>query len=325
MNSTPSMESVGLILARDAQSIAEALPDAFAASPVAMPDLLCASTPTAAMAHIGHVDFMLAQPSLAAPLLAGATRLRWLQSTFAGVEPLMAPDLRRDYQLTGVKGIFGPLMCEYVFGKLLEINRHFAHYHASQSQRQWQPQPYRSLAGQTLAVVGLGSIGRAIAQMAKHFGMRVIGVNRSGDSMPGLDQCFSLTQALAEGGLAGADAVVLALPSTPALARRCDADFFAQLKSGAVVINVGRGAVIDEAALLHALESGKLSAAVLDVFDQEPLPPSHPLWQAPNVHITPHISAVTFARDIAQVFADNYLRYVSGKPLLHAVDFTRGY
>lgn len=315
-----------LIAAPDAQAIADALA---AQGFPHLADVRLASCAKTIADNVEQARVILAKPALIAPHLEQATSLRWLQSTYAGVEPLVAPGLRRDYVLTGVKGIFGPLMREYVFGKLLELQRHFADYHVQQAKQLWQPKPYRSLVGQTLALVGVGSIGGDIAQTAQHFGMRVIGVNRSGRSVAGLDACYRLDHVLDASGetnlLQEVDAVVLALPSTPALTRRIGEAFFNGLKPGAILINVGRGSCIDESALMVALGSGQLSAAVLDVFEQEPLPAEHPFWCTPNLQVTPHISAVTFASDIARLFADNYARYLADEPLLHRIDFERGY
>ncbi|UTA49025.1 D-2-hydroxyacid dehydrogenase [Simiduia sp. 21SJ11W-1] len=278
--------------------------------------------------YIGEVDIVCGKPAWLAPHLHLAQKLRWLQSTFAGVEPLMVAGLPRNYQLTGVKGIFGPLMREYVFGKLLEIFRHFGCYHRQQQQTLWRPHAYQGLAGRTLMVVGLGSIGAELVHTGQHFGMRTLGVNSTGQSGLPLDGCYALDdlqQGVGSDALASADAIVFALPGTPALTGVVDAQFLKALKPGAVLVNVGRGQLIDERALLAALKAGQLQAAVLDVFTQEPLPEDHPFWRAPNLHLTPHISALTFTADIARIFADNYQRFQAGKPLLHAIDFARGY
>lgn len=330
-----------LIASPDAERLVAAL------APLNLPESLAlnvANKPEQVAHYIERAEIILGQPAWLAPYLSRAHNLKWLQSTFAGVEPLMGAEARRDYLLTGVKGIFGSLMREYVFGKLLEIYRHFPRYRAQQNLRRWQPHPYAGLSGRTLAVVGLGSIGLEIARTGRHFGMRVLGFNRSGQCFRELDACYSLASvtsagknardslqffpnkaAVTEDPLGTVDVIVFALPGTPELTHAIDEKVLRRLKPGAVLFNVGRGNLLAQGALLDALASGQLAAAVLDVFEQEPLPSSHPFWNTPNLHVTPHISAQTFAEDMAPIFVENYLRYTQGRPLLHQVDFSKGY
>lgn len=163
--------------------------------------------------NIKQADIWLAEPGLAAPLLGHATELQWLQSTFAGVESLMRPRLRQDYLLTNIKGIFGPLMSEYLFGYLLAHQRQHAKYRQQQQDRVWQPGNFKTLQGRHLLLLGTGSIARHIAITAKHFGMQVRGINRTGQAVDGFDRVMTLT-ALPE-LLAQTDAIANVLPSTP--------------------------------------------------------------------------------------------------------------
>ncbi|OOE58790.1 D-2-hydroxyacid dehydrogenase [Salinivibrio kushneri] len=268
-----------------------------------------------------EASIWLADPPLAAPLLPNAKALCWLQSTFAGTDALIKAPFR-DYQLTNVRGIFGALMAEYVFGFVLNESRHISQYAEQQAQRCWQPQPYQSLRGQTLAVLGTGAIGQHIATVAHAFGMTVLGVNQDGRPVDSFDH--TLTLPALEQRLDKVDVLVSTLPATPETDKCLNADFWRQAQD-LIFINVGRGATLDEAALLHALDNKKLGLAVLDVMQQEPLPKQHPFWTHPNVRVTPHIAAVSFPEQVFALFADNYRRWHAGEPLMHSVDFDKGY
>lgn len=266
---------------------------------------------------------LLGVPARVAEVLDAATRLRWVQSTYAGVEALCRPGLRRDYLLTGIKGVFGPLVREYVFGWILALERQLFATRVNQRRGRWEPLPYRGLGGQRLGVAGLGSLGRAVVDSANHFGMRVRGFRSSPGECPGVERVYA-------GGewpqfLAGLDYLVLALPHTAATTGLVDAAALACLPRGAVLVNVGRGSAVVEQELAAALASGALRAAVLDVFATEPLPAESPLWRLENAYLTPHNAALSFPEAIVGVFADNYRRFVAGQPLQHAVDFERGY
>jgi len=172
-------------------------------------------------------------------------------------------------------------------------------------------------------VIGLGDIGARIARSGRALGMRAIGVSRTGRPVTGVSRVYrtrALTAALAE-----ADFVVLTVPLSPATRGLLDAAALAAMKPSAWLINVARGPIVDEDAMVEALRAGRIAGAILDVFDIEPLPPTHPLWTLPNVVITPHISGPSTPREIAPLFADNLRRYLAGRPLRHVVDRRRGY
>lgn len=291
----------------------------------ALPDLHIDGAATAASAHdhVADCNIVLGKPALVAEVLDGAPQLQWVQSTFAGVDALTAPDMRRDYRLTGLKDIFGPLMSEYVFGWILALERQLFELRDQQARRDWRPIPYRRLSGLTLGVAGLGSIGRAIAATASHFGLRVVGWKRAAESVPGVDQVYG--QGDLDAFVREIDFLVITLPSTDATRGVFDASVFSAMSSPTVLINVGRGDVVVQDDLVQALREGKLRAAVLDVFEREPLPPDSPLWTLPGAFVTPHTAADSFPEDIAQVFCDNYLRFRQGRELNYAVDFERGY
>jgi len=269
------------------------------------------------------VDVVLGEPSLIRGALPQLPALKWVQSTWAGVEPLLDPTLRRDYVLTNARGVFGGLMSEYVFGYLIAHERLIFERHAAQQAGRWDPTPPGTLRGKLLGLLGVGSIGAALARTAKHFGMRVKGYTRASEGCPDVDAYFhgDAIEAFA----ADLDYLVGVMPNTAATRHLVDTTLLAALPARAVFVNPGRGTVVDETALAAALREGRLAGAVLDVFQQEPLPPDHVFWRTPNVIITSHTAALSVPTDIAPVFIDNYRRWAAGEPLKYQVDFARGY
>ncbi len=232
------------------------------------------------------------------------TGLQWVQATWAGVEPLLDPALRRDYILTNARGIFGALMSEYVFGYLLVHERRILKRYKSQQAKQWDETAPGTLRGKQIGLLGVGSIGIELARTAKHFGMRVRGYTRASETCPEVDIYFHPPDKLAFA--TGLDYLVCVLPQLGATRQIVDEQLLAALPAHALVINVGRGSVLDESALVDALQSGRLAGAVLDVFLEEPLPPSHVFWRTPNLLISSHTAAPTIPEDMVGVFLDNY-------------------
>jgi len=272
---------------------------------------------------VDDCNIILGQPSLIAKVLSAAKSLKWVQSTFAGVDALCLPGLRTDYTLTSVKNIFGPLMSEYVFAYILSLERHLFEVRKNQLESNWKNTPYRSLQGLTLGVCGLGSIGRHIARTAIHFGMRVLGYKRTQGDVPVVEKTFvgnDLGVFVAE-----LDYLVMVLPDTPQTKHLITYDVFAKMKPSCVFINVGRGNAVDDPGLIRAIVERLIRAAVLDVFDEEPLPVESPFWTMENVFVTPHIAAFSFPEDIVSIFCDNYERFRQNEPLHPIVDFNRGY
>jgi phosphoglycerate dehydrogenase-like enzyme len=265
---------------------------------------------------------VLGQPDLVAAVLERLPQVRWVQSTWAGVRPLLKLE-RRDYLLSGVRDVFGPQMAEYVFGHLLALELRLAERRERQRRREWWAAKSGSLPGKSLGVMGTGSIGRHIAALGRAFGMRVIGYSRGGAPIEGFDRVFA-SGALNE-FLAEPDYLVCVLPDTPETTRLLDEDRLRRLRPGCVLLNVGRGNLIDEQALAAALQRGGLAGAVLDVFEREPLPADSPLWDAPGLVLTAHVAAHSRPADIARIFRANYNRYRAGQTLDHLVDFGRGY
>ena len=256
-------------------------------------------------------------------LLAAAQRLRWVQCMGAGVERVLVPELAPGVRVTRAAGIFGPWMAEYALGWCFWVTQRMDWFRESQQKRRWSPRDPVPLRGQTLCVVGLGDIGRSVAKAALALGMRVIGVSRSGRGLRGTERVYR-TKAL-RSALARADFVVLTVPLSEETRGLLAAAELGSMKPTAWLLNLARGPIVDEAALLEALRGRRIGGAVLDVFDTEPLPAQHPLWGLDNVVVTPHISGPSTPREIGPIFNDNLRRYAANRPLRHVVDRARGY
>lgn len=286
-----------------------------------VPVAVAASAAEAVSRYDGQ-PVVLGRPDLLAPLLETRPPVAWVQSTWAGVRPLAELDFR-GYRLTGVKDVFGPQMAGYVFAHVLAREARLDERRASQRARRWDAAPGGSLEGKVMGIMGAGSIGRHVARVAAGFGLRVVGFNTRGGALPGFERVH--TRATLDGFLADSDYVVGVLPDVPGTTGLLDAEAFARMKPSALLINVGRGNLVDESALAAALEAGGIAGAVLDVFRVEPLPPDSPLWAAPNLTITGHVAAVSRPADIARVFAANYRRFAEGGELEGVIDPGRGY
>ncbi len=282
-----------------------------------------AATPSEAAGLVGEAEILYAW-GFPPQLYARAGQLKWLQAMGAGVDWAFVPELPPGVILTRAPGVFGPWMAEYVIGWCSWVTQRMETYREAQRQRRWLDHvlPDR-LRGKTLAIVGLGDIGRDIARAGRAFGMRVLGVSRRGRPVREAERVYPVGQMAR--ALRQADFVVVLLPLTPETHGIIGADAFAAMKPTAWLVNIARGAVVNEAALTEALETRRLAGAILDVFATEPLPPHHPLWRMDNVVITPHISGPSTPDEIAPVFNDNLARYLAGKPLRHVVDRKQGY
>jgi phosphoglycerate dehydrogenase-like enzyme len=272
-----------------------------------------------AMDSLDDVQIAFGAPDRLVEVLPRLPSVRWVQSTWAGVTPLLRQP-RRDFCLTGVKGIFGIAMAEYVLGWSLALRRSVLH-HAQN--RRWDFRRDAGLSGLCLGIAGTGSIGQAVAERCAPFFAEVVGLNRDGRDVPGFARCFPTAERLAFGE--GIDVLALVLPDTPATDGLVDGALIGRLRHGAILINGGRAnaLVLDDA--LAALESAQLEAAVLDVFEKEPLPDDSPLWSVPGLYITSHSAAPTSLDAIADLFIDNLERYRAGRPLEGMIDFERGY
>lgn len=286
-------------------------------------DISVSATALEALEQCGNCNIIFGEPHRISQLLPHADKLEWVQSTWAGVTPLLAEGCRRDYLLTGVKGIFGPMMSEYVFCYMLMHERKAWQRYRSGLRKKWDETRPGMLKGKRVGIMGVGSIGAHIAKTAKHFGMQTSGYTRNDESCQFIDGYFHGDQLMAF--VSDLDYLVCVLPNVSGTDGLIDAPLLKAMKKNAVLINVGRGNVIDEAALAMALTKGQIAGAVLDVFNEEPLPPDHPFWTAPNLIVTAHTAALSFPEDIVPVFVENYRNFISGKPLDYVIDFERGY
>ena len=261
-------------------------------------------------------------------LVGRAPKLRWIHSVSVGVESMMTPCVRlRGLTVTNGRGVFSVPIAEYVMTMMLAICRRLPQLMELQRERTWQPMEALELADTTIGLLGVGDIGREVARLAGPFGPRIVAVRRRPNAapVPGVEVLGDL-QAMPE-LLAVSDFVVLALPLTGETETLIDDDALAGFKPGSWLINVARGALVDETALLRALRSGRIGGAVLDAFREEPLPETSPFYRLSNCIVTPHTSwssAAVLGRTF-DVFCDNLRRYRAGQPLEYVVDLAAGY
>jgi phosphoglycerate dehydrogenase-like enzyme len=267
-------------------------------------------------------------------LLARAPRLAWVHSASAGVERVLTPaGLERGLVVTNARGVFSQPVAEYVLMMILAVSRRLPQLLELQRERTWQPLEGAELRDVTVGIVGLGSLGSAVAELAGAFGCRVVAVRRREPSDRGVEagRSPSIERVTGPEGLpallAESDFIVLAAPLTPETEGMIDEAALTQVKPGAWLINVARGRLIDERALIRALREGPLGGAVLDTFRDEPLMPGSPFYDLPNVIVTPHTSwssGRVLDRSV-ELFCDNLRRYAAGEPLLNVVDPSVGY
>lgn len=257
-----------------------------------------------------------------------APRLRWVQMIGAGIDHLRGTGLlESDVVITAMGGFTSRNIAEYCLNLMLGHVKRTKAYILAQPRKRWDRLFVESLAGRTAGIVGYGRIGSETARLCKAFGMRVLATRRtpSAEPPPHVDAMFPSTQLARM--LPECDFVVLAVALTPETRRLIGAGELRLMKRTAYLINVARGEVVDEQALVEALREGWIAGAGLDVFEQEPLPPESPLWDMPNVIVTPHSSAAiaNYAEHAARYFAENLRRFIEGQPLMNVVDKTRGY
>jgi phosphoglycerate dehydrogenase-like enzyme len=265
-----------------------------------------------------------------------APRLRWIALPSAGADPIVRGGFVRPGGpvVTTASGVHAVPIAEYVFAMLLMWVRNWPaildaqRAHTWARSATWEGLRGRELHGATLGIIGLGAIGRQVAHLGRYFGMHVLATRRSvspGTTDPDVDELIPASDLLRL--LAAADFVVIAAPSTPETHHHIGADQLRAMKHTGVLVNIARGDIVDEPALIDALRSGTIAGAALDVFEIEPLPETSPLWTLPNVIIAPHLAGSTgaYSRRFTDLFLENLRRYRSGNPLLNVVDPVRGY
>ena len=257
-----------------------------------------------------------------------APRLRWIQAIGSGVGQFQACGLPASVTLTNGAGIGAPPIAEWVIGRILQIYKGFPLHDERAREHRWEMALGSLVMGKTVSIIGLGAIGNEVAKRARPFGLKLLGIRRSyraGMTSPYVDELFgpdSLTEVLGR-----SDVVVLAAPGTGENESMFDAATFAAMKPGSVFVNVARGTLVDESALIDALRSGHLAAAALDVMRHEPMAHDDPLWDAPNVLISPHSSASGegYMERAFDLFVRNLGHYLEGEPLENIVDLSGGY
>jgi len=258
-----------------------------------------------------------------------APNLAWVQAVGAGTGQLQSAGLaEHGIRLTTAAGANAVAIAEFALARLLQVWKRFREIDDAQHRHHWEPLYGEQVAGATLGLLGLGAINSAVAARAKAFGLRVVATRRSatpGATAPDVDELFPPSDLHTM--LGQCDAVIAAVPETAETTGLFDAAAFAAMPAGSCFCNVGRGSLVDEPALIDALQRGHLRAAALDVASREPLPADDPLWDAPNLYLSPHSAAAPAAlfANLHELFEDNLARYLAGEPLRNEVDMRRGY
>jgi phosphoglycerate dehydrogenase-like enzyme len=268
-------------------------------------------------------------------IFGSLARLRWVQSPAVGVGSLMFPELlASDVVITSARGIRARSIAEHVLGVTIALARRLPVAIRAQRDHRWAQDELegpdvdvRTLHGQRMGIVGLGSIGRALVEIAAPFGFRITGIRRRADEPPpsGVEAVWPPDRL--DDLLASSDVVVVAAPHTPDTKRLIGRREIDVVKRGALLVNVARGKLIDDEAVIDALRDGRLGGAALDVFTKEPLDPSSAYWDLPNVIVTPHVSGALrdYWTPLVALFSDNLRRFERGEPLVNVVDKAAGY
>ena len=261
-------------------------------------------------------------------ILAASTQLKWVQATSAGLDGYFFPELREsDVTLTNLRGIYSDVIADHVFAFILTLARGMHVYNLQQAEGRWEKgADVIHLGGKVLGIIGLGGIGLEVAKRGHAFGMTVIAVDPAPKDRPDyVTEVFDPKELNTM--LNQADFVVICVPHTGETEYMMGRDGLGQMKSTAVLVNIGRGKVVDLSALTEAIEQGRLGGAGLDVFETEPLPEGHPLWAMDRVVITPHVAGISseVPERRKRVIVENVRRFVEGERLLNIVDKQRGY
>ena len=292
--------------------------------------ILCAPDLAGLQHHLPEADVLLGWNFRATELRKAwplADRLRWIQWGGAGVDAVLFPELAAsDVLLTNARGVFDRAMAEYTLGLILAFGKEFSETYTAQREHRWSYRLTELMAGRSVLVVGVGSIGREIARVLKRMDFVVSGVGRSAR---GADPDFGDIHGVCDliRCLPDADYVVLITPSTPETRGLFGAEQFSAMKSSARFINLGRGELVDEGALLAALQGGQIAGAGLDVFCMEPLPSESSFWDLDNVIVSPHMSGDYRGHQeaMAEVFLENFERFRDGRELLNQIDKSLGF
>ena len=281
-------------------------------------------------ASVAEADAILLWSSDVATLKAlvpRAPRLRWVHVWSAGVEGVLSPAIvESPLVLTNARGVYSRSLAEFALGAMLYFAKDFPRMKASQANRAWDPFDVRMLHRATLGVIGYGDIGRAVATLGRALGMELLALRRRPEKSHA-DPLAPEVLTSAREVCARSDYLVLAAPITKETRHMIGAGELGAMKRDAVLVNVGRGAVVDEAALVHALQRGEIRGAALDVFEHEPLPPDHPFFAMPNVLLSPHCAdhTPTWRDEAMGCFLENLRRFLAGETLANLVEKQSGY
>lgn len=278
--------------------------------------------------QIAKANVIITAGRLNPDVIKNAPNLKWIQTISAGVDKLPLQELsQRQIILTNARGVHTIQMSEFTLSLMLQWVRKTNLLHERQQSKIWDNQvQFGELHGQTIGIIGAGAIGEAVARKAKAFDMTVIGLNRTGTPQPAFDRTVHGEEGLTY-LLSHSDFVVLLLPSTAKTRGFLNKDHLSLMKPSAFLINLARGDVIDEHELILALQKGKLAGAALDVFEQEPLPSSSPLWSMENVVLTPHIagSSTHYTERVSSIFYHNVRAILDGGEMMNVVNLIEGY
>ena len=247
-------------------------------------------------------------------LIKKASKLKWIQALTTGVDYIInLPSLRKEVLITSARGIHGPQMSEMAFLLMLALNRNFPQIIRNQDQRVWERWPGKLLYQKKVGILGVGVIGEEIARKCKAFGMTVFGIDIVKRKVDAVDHFYGpeeLLQVIQE-----VDYFIIVAPNTPQTQKLVGAKVFSSMKSTAFLISIGRGEIVDEEALIHALKTGQIAGAALDTFWTEPLPKGHPLWEMKNVIITPHVGGLSdiYVEQVLPIFEENLGRFLQGE------------
>ena len=306
-----------------ADAYRKAITDAGLDQHIRLEELPRNATPSAAQMQEAEAMLTWGPP---AGLLAQMPKLRWAQALTAGVEHWLArADLSSGLTLTCARGTHRVQMPENILGALFHITKPYAAIVGDNAAATWTRRVSTTLAGQTLGILGLGAIGQELARKASALEMRVMGTRRAAGTLPHVERVYAPAET--DEVLAQSDFVVLLLPATPETENIINAARLSRMKKNAWLLNFGRGALIDDAALVAAAKAGSIAGAILDVFRQEPLPKEDPFWSTENILVLPHIGGLHPARDsmVAELLVENLRRFLDGAPLKEVVDRQVGY
>ena len=247
-------------------------------------------------------------------LIKRAKNLQWIQSMASGVDAIVKlPSLRKEVLLTSTRGIHAPQMAEMAILLMLSLNRNFPQIIRNQDKGIWERWPAKLLYQKKVGILGIGAIGEEIARKCKAFGMTVFGIDIVQRKVDAVDYSYGPEDLLKV--VQEVDYFIIVVPLTPQTRKMVGTKVLSSMKPTAFLINIGRGEIIDENALIHALESGKIAGAALDVFSQEPLPKEHPFWKTKNLILTPHIGGTStiYVDQVLSIFEENLRRFLKGE------------